>query len=39
MKQFLTIVGIVVAVAAVAVAVLHFLPTPASIREDFTCED
>lgn len=39
MKQFLTIVGIVTAVAAIAVAVLHFLPAPASIREDFICED
>ena len=38
MKQLLTVIGIVVAVAAVAVAVLKFLPTPATIREDFTCE-
>ena len=38
MKVFLTIVGIVVAAAAVAVTVMHFLPTVA-IREDFVCED
>lgn len=39
MKQFLTIVGIVAAAAAIAVAVMRFLPTTASIREDFTCEE
>ncbi len=39
MKQALTIIGIIVAVAAIAVAVLQFLPTPATIREDFVCED
>ena len=39
MKQVLTIIGIIVAAAAVAVAVLRYLPAPATIREDFICED
>ena len=39
MKQVLTILGIVAAVVAVAVAVLKFLPEPATIREDFICDD
>lgn len=38
MKQALTILGIIVAVVAVAVTVLKFLPEPATIREDFICE-
>ncbi len=39
MKQALTIIGIIVAVAAVAVAVLKYWPAPATIREEFICED
>ncbi len=39
MKQFLAIVGIIAAAAAIAVAVLHFLPSSGVIREDFTCEN
>ncbi len=37
MKQVLTVLGIIVAVAAVCVVVLKHLPTP-TIREDFICE-
>ena len=37
MKQFLTVIGIIAAVAAVTVVVLKHLPTP-TIREDFICE-
>lgn len=38
MKHVLTVIGIIVAVAAVTLAVLHFLPAPATIQEDFICE-
>ena len=38
MKQFLVIIGVIVAVATVAVTVMKYLPGPASIREDFTCD-
>lgn len=37
MKQLLTVLGIIMAVAAVTVVILKKLPTP-TIREDFICE-
>ena len=39
MKQFFAILAVIASVAALAVVVLQFLPAPATIREDFTCED
>jgi len=39
MKQFLTIVGIILGVASLAVTVLWFIQTPAAVREDFSIDD
>ena len=39
MKQFFAILAVIASVAALAVVVLQFLPAPATIREDFICED
>lgn len=39
MKQFLTIVAVIAATAAIVVAVLNYLPSlTTTIREDFICE-
>ena len=39
MKQFLTIVGIILGVASLAVTVLWFIQKPSTVREDFVIDD